>query len=207
MIPNKSLVQPPQLSAYLFPDDLANTFLVDYELGGIGLSDPSQGLEVQEWTLNVLGSGVSTGIYLSAPNTPSTFILSEPYITFARLAFDQNMHPVITFLCNAGSGYYWWDPSIPGNSVVFFPNTSGITYVACSLDDKRPYQTRVGSSDVIMAYVANNNLCYRQQRDRYGIEYVLYVNINNLIPNPLVNKVGMASNYRLQFEIFGNLYQ
>lgn len=208
MIPNKSLIQPPLWSPYLPPDSewdtLTNT--TDVSLGGVGLSDPSQGLEYQDWSGFVTDVGLSTSsVYLTAPNTPDTFIFSEPGLTWMRFTFDQNMHPFICFVGSNRSGYFWWDPLLPGNTITAFP--AGITVAACSMDDKRPLQTRLGNNDIIVGYVNNNNLCYRQQRDRYGTEYVLYDNINTLVSNPFVNKVGMDIKNRLQFQVAGQLYQ
>ena len=205
MIPNQSLISPTIIASYFSPDDLANTSLVDYELGGVGLDNSSQGLEYQTWTLNVLGSAAATSVSLSAPNTPATEIFARPNITWARLSFDQNMSPVIAFIDQGGPTLYWYDSSIPGNTFTLL--ATGSTYPCCTLDDKRNIQTRLGNNDVIVAYVKNNNLYYVQQRDRYATEYVLYTNLTPLISNAFLNKVGMDTDRRLLFEIGGQLYQ
>jgi hypothetical protein len=206
MIPNKSLVQPLIWNPYIPPINLPNTFISCEALGGIGLSDPTQGLQTQNWSGYVANVGLpDASVYLSAPNTPDTFIFAYPGIVWMRFTFDQNMHPFVSFYDGALSRYFWWDPTIPGNTIITMP--AGPTYPACMLDDPRPLETRVGTSDIILGYVNNNNLCYRQQRDRYGVEYVLYSGINNLISNPFVNKIGMNERYRLEFEVGGQLYQ
>lgn len=205
MIPQKSLIQPPRGSAFIFPDNLISTNLVDYELGGIGLSDASQGLQVQEWTLQVVGLGINTSIQVSSSNTPPTILFSLPNITWGRLAFDQNMHPVICYVDQTGPGFWWYDPTIPGQ--IFTSLSSDVQTPCCSMDDKRSLEIRLGTNDVIISYIRANGLFYRQQRDRYGIEYSLYPNLNLIIPNPNLNKIGMGVNYRLQFEIYGSLYQ
>lgn len=206
MVPNRSLIQPPRWSPYIPPVNLPTSSTTSEALGGIGLSDPTRGLQYQNWSGYVSDVGLSTSsVYLSAPNTVDTFIFSSPGIIWMRFTFDQNMHPFVSFYDGALSRYFWWDPTIPGNTITPLP--AGPTYPSCMLDDTRAIETRVGTSDIILGYVNNNNLCYRQQRDRYGIEYVLYSGINNLISNPFVNKIGMNNNYRLQFEIGGQLYQ
>jgi len=204
MIPEQSLINPPIIASYFSPDDLANTSITDYELGGIGLQDSSQGLEYQTWTLEVIGSGSSTAVQLSSPNTTATQIFARSNITWARLAFDQNMHPIIAFIDQNGPTLYWYDSTILGNS--YLSLGASVTYPCCTMDDKRAMQTRLGNNDVIVAYIKNQNLYYVQQRDRYAIEYLLYANAQNLIANPFVNKVGMDINYRLLFEIGGQLY-
>lgn len=206
MIPNKSLVQPPIWSLYEEPVNLPGDSTDSNALGGVGLSDPTQGLQYQNWAGTVTDVGlVTSSVYLSAPNTPSTFIFTYPNIIWMRFTFDQNMHPFVSFYTGATAGYYWWDPTIPGNAIAILP--AGITYPTCMLDDPRNLETLTGTSDIILGYINNTNLCYRQQRDRYGTEYVLYSGISNVIANPFVNKIGMNEHYRLQFEVGGQLYQ
>lgn len=193
------------ISAYLFPDNLVSTDLEDWELGGIGLSDPSQGLEYQAWHLTVLGEGALTTVWLDAPTTPLVQQFALPNITWARLAFDQNMHPVISYMAQGGPGFWWWDPTIPGNTFTTLPST--ILRPCVTMDDKRDTQTLLGNNDVVMAYINNNNLCFRLQRERYATEHVWLVNINLLVSNPFVNKIGMTTGLRLLIEVHGALYQ
>lgn len=204
MKPPVIILQPGQIGAYLYPDNLPNTPLTDYQLGGVGLSDPTQGLQYQAWTLQVHGSGAATAVYLSSSNTAPTLIFSYPNITWARLAFDQNMHPVISFIASSLPYYYWWDPNIPGNTISSLSST--VINPCVTLDDKRPLSTTLGLSDVVMSYINSGNLCYRLQRDRYNVEYVWMTGINSLISNPFVNKIGMANNLRLLIEVRGALY-
>lgn len=205
MIPNNSLIQPPQQKEFIYPDNLDITDLLDYELGGIGLSDPSEGLQYQVWTARVRGVAASTYVTLEAPNYPETTYLTLPNITWVRLAFDQNMHPVICVVYQSGPAFYWYDPTIPGNTLTALPNTA-IT-PCCTMDDKRPLETRLGTNDVIIGYLKSNNLYYVQQRDRYGTEYLLLASVQLLIANPLLVRIGMDVDYRLQFQITGQLYQ
>src|SRR5574337_470703 len=206
MIPNHSLIQPPRWFKYFPPVDLPITNTTDLALGGIGLSDPSKGLQYQTWSGSVTDIGLSSSsVYISSPNTVNTFLFTYPGIIWIRFTFDQNMHPFVSFYTGSIAGYFWFDPTLPGNTISILP--AGISYPSCVLDDSRPIEVRAGTGDIILAYVNNTNLCYRQQRDRYQIEYVLYSGINNIISNPFVNKIGMNEKYRLQFEIGGQLYQ
>lgn len=204
MNPLKTLVLPAIVGAFLPPDNLPNTPLLDYQLGGVGLSNPTQGLQVQTWTLQVLGTGAGTYVSVSAPNTPATTLFSLPFLTWARLAFDQNMHPVVSYVSNDSPGFYWWDPTIPGNTFTALAST--VSNPCVTMDDKRALQTVEGNNDVVLAYINNTNLCYRLQRERYNTEHVWYSNITDIIANPFVNKIGMASNYRLLLDIRGALY-
>lgn len=210
MIPGNSLTPTPMVSPFLPPmdTDVFITDTTDVKLGGIALSDGSQGLEVQNWYLNVVNPGTALSyVIVTDSHGNLTVLFNEPYITWARLAFDQNMHPVVNFLGSLGSGFYWWDPTIPGVTTTYFPAGDNISKVCCSMDDNRSTEITLGYSDVIMVYVANNNLCFRQERERYTIERILYLNINTQIPNGFVWKIGMNTKYRLQMEIRGSIYQ
>lgn len=204
MNPAVSLVQDIPIGIYIPPDDITPTDLVDWELGGIGLSDASQGLEVQSWELQVLGTTTGTAVWVSAPNTPLTQVFAYPNITWARLAFDQNMHPVISFVAGGLPFFYWFDPLLPGNTVTALPTT--VEFPCVTMDDKRALSTQLGLNDVVMCYINLGNLCYRLQRDRYGVEYVWYAGINTVVSNPFVNRIGMTYGLRLLIEIRGALY-
>lgn len=205
MISPSTLSNPtPIYTPYIPPDGSPVTSLTDVTLGGIGIQDPSQGLEVQTWSLQVVPNGLNGDFYISAPNTSATYMFSRINATWGRLAFDQNMFPFIAYIDTYGAGYYWYNPVISGFQFVVM--ASDVTNPCCTMDDKRPISTRVGSNDIILTYVRNNSLYYRQQRDRYATEYLLYNNINNIIPNPTVWKVGMNTGMRLQFLLHGNLY-
>jgi len=204
MVPVVGIELPSNIGAYLYPDNLPSSDLEDWQLGGVGLSNPSFGLQVQAWHLSVQGSGASTAIYVDAPNTAPAFLFSRPNITWARLAFDQNMHPVVSYVDQTGPGFWWYDPTVPGNTFTVLPST--VVKPCVTMDDKRAIATQLGTNDVVMCYVNGSNLCYRLQRDRYGTEYVWQANITNLLASPFVNKIGMANNYRLLLDIRGSLY-
>lgn len=204
MKPAVILVNPSIITGYLYPDDITPTDLTDWELGGIGLSNASAGLQVQAWELTVQGSGTGTSVWLSAPNTQAVQQFALPNITWARLAFDQNMHPVISYVDSTGPGFWWFDPTIPGTTFTSLPST--VVKPCVCLDDKRETSTLLGTSDVVLTYVNGSNLCYRLQRDRYGTEYVWLSNITSMLSNPFVNRIGMTTGLRLLLDIRGALY-
>ncbi len=207
MNPLLSISSPTLISTYLYPDNITPTDATDWELGGIGLSNSSQGLEVQAWEMVVAGTlgQPGTAIYVSSPNTASTQLLQVDGITFARFTFDQNMKPVVTYVA-AGHTYFWWyDATIPGYTTLALPSTAG--QAACTLDDKYPLATFTNTNDIILCYVNNNELCFRRQRDRYATEYVWVANLSQYIANPRVNRIGMTENRRLLIDIEGSLYQ
>lgn len=205
MRPPVVLIQPPIISPYLYPDNLVATPLEDWELGGIGLSDPSQGLEVQAWHLYVTGSILTTAVWVTSAATGPIQLFALANITWARLAFDQNMRPVVSYVAGGAPGFWWWDPTIPGTTFTALPST--IINPCVTMDDKRAQQTQLGNNDVVMCYINITNLCYRLQRDRYGVEYVWMTNVNHILANPYVNKIGMGTGLRLIIELYGSLYQ
>jgi len=205
MIPNKAVILPPIQDPYLPPDTLPITNLTDWTLGGIALYNGTQGLQVQNWYLEIIPNGLSDDFYISTNTIAPIYLFSRVNVTWGRLAFDQNMFPIISYVDQYGAGYYWYDPIAHAFAFVIMDPT--VTYPCVSMDDKRSLATSVGSNDVILAYINLNNLCYRQQRDRYATEYILITSVGNYIPNPYLWRIGMNNKLRLQFELHGNLWQ
>lgn len=187
MIPLQKLSTTAVPAEFLAPDDIeASSSLVDYELGGVGLNDASQGLKVRTWRLRA----VANDIRISAESVPEVTLFTRSGITELSLAFDQNMRPYVAFVENGQSVLRWYDTL--AEQQVFLDLAEGTVTPRVCLDDKRPLQ--VGASDVILAYVLNNNLYFRAQRDRFEIEYLLKADVGGRII-----RVGMNRNYRLQF--------
>jgi len=205
MMPGNVLSTTLMYASYLPPDNITPSLITSYQLGGIGLSDASQGLQVQTWTLTIAGPLTLNDMVISSPNTPATVLLSKPNVTSISLAFDQNMKPCIAYV-SQGNAYFWWyDTTIPGYTIIALP--AGTTTPQCTFDDKRKVSINIGKSDIILCYLLNNDLYMRQERDRFTIDYVLRVSVGNDIPNPSLLKIGMNNIGRLEFTITGSLWQ
>lgn len=180
---------------FLQPDNLENQLLMDYERGGIGLNDPTEGLFVQDW---VCRYAPATGdVTVSADNWPSTVVFNRPLITELSFTFDQNMQPFVTFVQDGVAKFYWWDTNI--SSFTFSDLPANSITPRCCLDDKR--YTQADSSDIILCYVHSGALKYRQQRDRYTIEYTLddpFLHPQYQLP-AVLKRVGMNEKGRLQW--------
>lgn len=164
--------------------------LTDYEMGGVGISDPSEGLQVQLWTARYDG----TSVLLSAPNTPESVLFARPGIEQIALAFDTNMAPFVAFQDAGGVAHWWFDPAQSGHVISpYLP--AGCHSPRCTLDDKR-YLTDA-TRDIILAYLRDGNLYYRQQRDNYGIERLLRAGALQMFV-----AVGMNRKNSLQFWAF-----
>ena len=169
---------------------ITGTLKQDFEDGPIELNDPSAGLYYQIWQALAHDGGVR--LY-DADEVPIE-VLTTLNITEMSFTFDQNGRPSICFTQYGQTKIYWFDSSL--GSVTTTTIGAGIGSPKVILDDKR--QTQTGSSDIIMGYIKNMQLCYRQQRDRFLIEYVLTTNVAGRL-----QKLGMGNNLRLQF-VVGN---
>lgn len=165
--------------------------LEDYEMGGVALSDPTGGLQDRIWTCRVDSAGRFS---LSAPGVPETVIFSALGTTDMNFTFDQNMRPFFAYTQNGRAKIRWYD-TVAGENVIT-ELTPGDMYLRCCLDDRRASATAQGLSDIILAYVRGGKLYYRQQRDRFEVEYLL----SETIPAKVLTRIGMAKNNRLQFE-------
>src|SRR5574337_1258457 len=153
MVPRVNIGNYPY-APYFVPDGFSITNLTDFQLGGIGLNDPTSGLQYQVWSLSVDNSVISScKVYVSAPNTPKTLLFSSNNITWARLAFDQNMNPAISLVDFGGPKLYWFNPVTHQQEFLTLP--SSVTTPCVTMDDKRPSQTLLGFNDVVLCYVSS----------------------------------------------------
>jgi hypothetical protein len=65
-----------------------------------------------------------------------------------------------------------------------------------TMDDKRPFANQY--SDAILGYIHGKNLMYRQQRDRFLIEYPVLADVPG---HARLKQLGMCSNLRVQFTV------
>jgi len=158
---------------------------IDYESGGVAIQDPSKGLLYQIWSARLENDHV----YISSGNTTEYSIFSGSNITEISFTFDQNMRFTLSYVEGGDSKLYWYDSAIPGMTITNFGTSFKNPRI--TIDDKRATQT--SNSDIIMAYIKNGNLYYRQQRDRFNTEYLLKTGVSKL------KKIGMNDKLRLQF--------
>ena len=176
----------------LSPRSRAYPLTESWESGGVGLSDTSQGLMSHTWRAWT----DSKAIYIQRSDLPkdtSKTLLAAPNITEVDLTFDQNMRPVLTYVSGGIAKLYWYDTVSQSQVITDFPNVQN---PRVSLDDKRSFNT--ANSDVIFAYITNEQLCCRYQRERYGVEHVLH----QLPPNAKLGKIGMGTTNRFLFDTF-----
>lgn len=164
--------------------------LLDREDGGIALQDPSEGLLYQAWSARIVGG---TQIVITPASGGDTIWITGSEITECSLAFDQNMTPVIAYVEAGIAKLNWFDVTVNMQVTNVYDDTYKNPRV--SLDDK--HKLASSTSDVIIAYLRDGNLYYRQQRDRYLTEYLL----ESVMENRILQKIGMNISNRFQFQI------
>lgn len=160
---------------------------VDYETGGIALNDASAGLLHQVWRARIIEK---TEILLDAELVDESVIATGINITEVSLSFDRNMNVVLAYVENGVARLYWYDSVLAAMTTTTF---AGVVTPRVALDDKRNSQSAI--SDVIFAYLKDGDLYYRQQRDRYLVEYLLASDVDS----PGLIKIGMNRQLRMQF--------
>lgn len=195
MLPEDSLSSELAARYLLYPDSLPFSNSRDYEMGGIAISDPSQGLLVQPWTAYVDEEGY---IYVAPIGTedPAPLMQVED-ATWLGITFDRNMNVVLCWWIEAEntSYLYWFDSTVSAYVTTSYPDTRCPR--VCH-DDKRPEAN--DWSDVVFAYIdtEENALYMRYQRDRYGTAYWL---ADVSAPQyRYFTKMGMSTNNRILFE-------
>ena len=189
---DRAIVESTDNDSLLSPRSRAYALTESWESGGVGLSDTSQGLASHIWHAWT----DSKAIYIQRSDLPkdtAKTLLSAPNITEIDLTFDQNMRPVLAYVSGGIAKLYWYDTVSQSQTITDFPNVQN---PRVSLDDKRAFNT--ADSDVIFAYINNDQLCCRYQRERYGTEHALH----QLPPKTHLSKIGMGAANRFLFDTF-----
>lgn len=178
-------------SLYLQPDDRVVTPFSDYELGGVALNDASRGLMVKVWHCWV--DQFTVWLQAEGDGTEPIMLFQEFDLTEISFCFDQNMRYCVAYVQGGVMKLRWWDSIASAYVTTVF--TAART-PKLAMDDKR--YTQLNKSDMILAYIRDNKLCYRQQRDRFQNERVLR---DDLYAGTRLKNIGMGKNLRMQFEL------
>ncbi len=193
MMPDGVLSTEPVPAGYVGARALSVTKTVDYEDGGIAIQDPSEGLLYQRWRARLFRAGTADSyVMLDAPTVEEFVAFTDENLEEISFSFDQSMRPAIAFVQDGVAKLWWYDSTVPGMTITEIGEdviTPRITY-----DDKRYLGSGGYSiSDLVLAYVLNDNLYIRLQRDRFTIAYLLAEDVKPLI------KIGFSRALRLQF--------
>lgn len=185
------------VSDLLFPDNLVPSATHDYEMGGVALQDGTQGLQVRAWEAFLAGTEIR--VRPVGDTGPGTVVVTGEDIESVSLSFDRNMRATIAYMQAGVCKLWWYDTTVASMVTTTFP---GATQARLTHDDKRP--TASARSDIILGYVRDRSLYFRQQRDRYTIEYLLAEGVGDI---GWLRNVGMNKGLRLQFELVSSDYQ
>jgi hypothetical protein len=155
-------------------------------LGGTALNRGNEGRMVKIWNI----SYENEIIKIKPSDGDVVWQRGEPGIKSLSCAFDNNMSQVIGWRKDTGCALYYYDTTIQQFRVRDFPDA---TACRVCVDDPRDFYN--AQSDVMFIYTSGNRLYYRQQRDRYDIEYF----IGNT--TKILKRAGPNVGYRLQIEL------
>ena len=161
---------------------------VDFELGPIALNNTSKGLSHQIWKAWIEDN--NTKIYIAPEDdlTNKSLLITDTNISEISFTFDQLARPQIVYVANAMPKLYWYDSVEGDQTTTTFPD---MISPMLAMDDKRISSSQ--SNDIILGYIKNGRLYYRQQRDRYQTER----HLADLSPTEKqIANAGMASNNR-----------
>lgn len=192
MLPDGVLSSTPVRGAMVSPDNLVTSPRRDYERGGVAIGDASKGLSVRDWSAWIVGDD----IWIGPVGEPGQVYLHAPGVTEVALAFDQAMRPHIAYVAAGQAAFYWYDTAAGQFTTMAL---EGVTTPRLALDEHRAQH--IAASDVILAYVRAGNLYFRQQRDRFQIEYLLAETVRAGGRVGLLVAMGMSSRNRLQFVV------
>lgn len=194
MIPiNGAFTVVPVTSDFLPPLDESYTPLLMRAPGGIAINNGSQGREVQFWTVSYDGAHINVDAEMSGSGS---YVLPVAGVLACCLAFDSNMAVAIGYMTASGGHLYYFDSLTGSYQTLDFPRA-----LSCRVAVDKTNAFYSAKSDVIFAYVRDDDTVqYRQQRDRYAIDYPVGVaNGETLI------RVGPSVDNRLQLQLIPGL--
>lgn len=162
--------------------------------GPVAIQDTSEGLLALLWQARI----DDNKILLSAPGITEIVGYTHTHdLAEVSLAFNQNGDPYYSFVDEEGDAYFrWYDGTLPGMTTTLME--AGTINPRMTLDDARPFN--ISSSDVILGYVKDGLLRYRQQRDSFSIEYTPTVGVGGpVVETDKLLHISMNSKLRLQF--------
>ena len=189
--PKPLLIDDLTQGTFMYPRSRNYQFTQSFDNGGVAIGDTSKGLLSNEWVVSTDGSKIIIG---RVDQGTTVELLTDTDISEVDFTFDQNMRPCVAYVASGVSKLYWYDTQ---QAKFVTTEYQSIRNPRVSLDDKR--QFNVSNSDIIFAYMKGNTLCYRQQRDRYSVEYELKTYTANW--QKVLQKIGMGNQNRFLFYV------
>lgn len=138
-----------------------------FDMGGIDLGDTSNGLFARPYKVYVEDNTIYIQKGLDASwSAPEVLFTHDGNIDELSLTFDQNARPFVSWEDNGNIYIYWYNPGTAANEKALI--CSG-RYPVSTLDYR--HTIYMAESDIMLFYIDGANVKYRQQRDRFTIEY------------------------------------
>lgn len=157
---------------YLFKSPRNRHYPMDvaYAIGGAELANAAHGLTGYVWKAYIDESGQ---IIVQREDLAERHVITTKQgVEQLDFTFDQNMRPFLTYVADGLPFYFHFNMEDSTYSEVALDNS--IRFPRCELDKRETGE--IPSSDIILAYTREGNLCYRVQRERYGKEYIIATN-------------------------------
>jgi len=195
VLPNNELVKPPYPDKFLGGRGQDIAKFCDSENGGIALNNPTKGLNYQVWQTRIINPYTSfSSVLLRAQNLAEFELLQHPYLCDFSFSFDVNMQLAYAYTVyidyKKHSYFTYYDTKLNDFHTIYLKD---VYTPRVAFDDKRS-SDNFNISDVVLAYIKNNQLFVRYSRDRYLIEY----HLQDEEPTTYIEKIGMNAKQRFQ---------
>lgn len=188
-------------SQFLYPDNIVSPLgtLEDFEMGGIALQDPTEGLLYQPWHAWWDESDSSAYLKpLDSPEEAKIFMFTQADVEDFTFTFDQNMRWLAATRTSTDDvTLYWYDPQLESYSTLLW---SGWQSIKLTHDSKSPRLLNLGQTDAILSYITTGGqLGWRIQRDRYGVPYMY--GGETFSESTYITHFGLSKQNRLQWRL------
>lgn len=155
------------------PDSISLDYLTAYSIGPIADGDVSGGARARVWRVRAVNNEIANNgeVFLARANDSNdgwdaeiSLFTYAGSVTEVDLAFEQAARPVVSLEIAGAIWLFWFDP-IPADFAL--DNLTAGRTPRLLLDDL----VDSNNSDVLLFYINNNKIQYRQQRDRYATAY------------------------------------
>lgn len=163
------------------PDSISFDYLTAHTVGPAGIGDTSQGIVSWVWKARA----TATQLFIARENATrdgwlaETLLFNYGGVAIAEMdfCFDQNGSPIVVAERGGELWIYYSDITLGGYGFRDFgPGRTPRAVLDDPLD--------VNGSDVLVFYVSDTGIVYRQQRDRYAVAYPTTATGANPVPIP-----------------------
>lgn len=183
MLPDNALSASPIIDSFILP--ARSSMLEDFEFGDTNIYEATQSFQT-------LWKCFYENGHIKISNDENTHVLLEiAEVVALALAFDLNMRPMVAYNTKFSSFLYWYDTSV--GAQITTELGKDYHFLQLSLDDNRSSQS--ANADIILAYIKNNKLFMRIQRERFQIEH-------ELTQSKRLIQIGMMKNNRFGFAYY-----